>query len=134
VILQVGQAIGVLPTIGLLLLDSILGTFLMRMQGRAAWRRFRTALQEGRAPATETIDGGLVLLGGAFLLTPGFITDALGICLLLPPTRAVIRRVLARRLVPRMVGQMQVRRPSPSPSAPRAYDVEGTATDTTDRP
>jgi UPF0716 protein FxsA len=130
VIIQVGQAIGILPTLGLLLLDSIVGTWLVRSQGRAAWRRFRLALQEGRAPATETIDGGLVLLGGAFLLAPGFLTDAFGVALLLPPSRALIRRSLARRLVPRMVGSIQV----PRQPAPRAYDVEGKATDTTDGP
>src|SRR3954470_17526076 len=102
VIIQVGQLIGVLPTIALLLLDSILGTILMRSQGRLAWRRFTAATQARRPPAREVIDGALVLLGGAFLLTPGFLTDILGISLLLPPSRAVIRRVLVRRLLTRV--------------------------------
>src|SRR3954463_1282233 len=83
VIIQVGEAIGVLPTIGLLLLDSILGSLLMRSQGRLTWRRFSEALAGGRIPARETIDGALVLLGGAFLLTPGFLTDVIGAALLL---------------------------------------------------
>lgn len=96
VIIQVGQAIGVLPTIGLLLLDSLLGTVLMRTQGRLAWRRFNEALAAGRVPAREVFDGGLVILGGAFLLSPGFVTDAVGVLLLLPPTRAVFRRLLVR--------------------------------------
>src|SRR5919112_3511642 len=98
VIIQVGELIGVLPTIGILLLDSILGSVLMRSQGRLAWRRFTEATQTGRPPAREVLDGALVLLGGAFLLTPGFLTDILGIALLLPPTRALVRRALARRL------------------------------------
>jgi UPF0716 protein FxsA len=117
VIIQVGQAIGLWWTIALLLADSILGSILMRMQGRAAWRRFNAAVQEGRVPAREVLDGALVIFGGALLLTPGFLTDVLGLALLIPPTRALVRRVLVRRLERRMVG--------PRPS----YDVEGTATD-----
>jgi UPF0716 protein FxsA len=102
VIIQVGLAIGVLPTIGILLLDSILGSWLLRQQGRAAWQRFNAALAARRPPASETIDGALILFGGALLLTPGFLTDLLGLALLLPPSRAAVRRVLARRLMGRM--------------------------------
>ncbi|HEY8866484.1 MAG TPA: FxsA family protein, partial [Solirubrobacteraceae bacterium] len=83
VIIKVGEAIGTLPTIGLLLLDSILGSMLLRAQGRAAWLRFNAALREGRPPAREVIDGVLVIFGGAFLLTPGFLTDVAGVFLLL---------------------------------------------------
>ena len=131
VIIQVGQWLGVLPTIGLLLLDSILGSLLMRSQGRLAWRRFTEATQAGRPPAREVLDGALVLLGGAFLLTPGFLTDVLGGALLLPPSRAVIRRVLARRLLHRMtasiVGGAGAPRARTRPGHP--YDVDGSATD-----
>jgi UPF0716 protein FxsA len=123
VIIQVGQAIGVWWTIGLLLADSILGSALMRMQGRAAWRRFNEALQAGRVPAREVLDGALVIFGGALLLTPGFITDVLGLVLLVPPTRALVRGVLTRRLAHRMV--VSARRPSPHSD----YDVEGSAVD-----
>src|SRR5829696_6423398 len=94
VIIQVGQAIGVWWTIGLLLADSILGSWLMRQQGRTAWRRFNEAMQAGRVPAREVLDGALVIFGGALLLTPGFITDIFGMALLLPPTRAFVRRTL----------------------------------------
>jgi len=103
VIIQVGEAIGVLPTIALLIADSVLGSMLMRSQGRAAWRRFNGALAEGRIPHREVLDGALVIFGGALLLTPGFVTDILGLLLLLPPTRALVRRVVARRLLPRVV-------------------------------
>jgi UPF0716 protein FxsA len=96
VIIQVGQAIGASPTIGLLLLDSVLGAWLLRAQGRAVWRRFRAALAAGRPPARETIDGALVIFGGALMLAPGFITDAFGALLLLPPSRAVVRRWIVR--------------------------------------
>src|SRR5919112_266655 len=95
VIIQVGEAIGVLPTIALLVADSVLGSLLMRSQGRAAWRRFNAAIREGRIPHREVLDG--------VLLTPGFVTDVLGIVLLLPPSRALVRGVVGRRLVPRMV-------------------------------
>src|SRR3954469_10315760 len=100
VIIQVGQAIGVLPTIALLIVDSILGSMLMRSQGRVAWRRFNAALSEGRVPHREVLDGVLVIFGGALLLTPGFVTDILGIVLLLPPTPPLLRRTGARRLLP----------------------------------
>src|SRR3954454_10287433 len=92
VIIQVGHAIGLLPTIALLFADSVLGSILLRSQGRAVWRRFNEALAAGRMPHREVQDGVLVIFGGAFLITPGFITDIFGLLLLLPPTRSVIRR------------------------------------------
>ena len=81
--LQVGEAIGVLPTIALLILDSLLGAMLMRSQGRRAWVRFNMAVSEGRVPAREAIDGLLVVFGGALLLTPGFVSDIFGAIFLL---------------------------------------------------
>jgi len=96
VIIQVGQAIGTLNTIAILLLDSIVGSWLLRTQGRGAWLRFNQALAEGRPPAREVLDGGLIIFGGALLISPGFVTDVFGILLLLPPTRAVVRRLLVR--------------------------------------
>jgi UPF0716 protein FxsA len=102
VIIQVGQAIGALPTIAILLLDSVLGSMLLRAQGRAVWRRFNEALAAGRMPHREVVDGVLVIFGGAFLITPGFITDVVGVVLLLPPTRALVRAWLGRRLARRV--------------------------------
>jgi len=103
VLIQIGQSIGILPTLALLIADSILGAALMRSQGRAAWRRFNLALAEGRVPGREVIDGVLVIFGGALLLTPGFLSDFLGLFLLLPPTRALVRSVLVRRFGARLV-------------------------------
>lgn len=103
VIIQLGQAIGILPTIALLIVDSIVGAMLMRSQGRTTWRRFNRALAEGRMPGREVIDGVLVIFGGALLLTPGFLTDILGLILLLPPTRAFVRTLLVRRFAGRVV-------------------------------
>src|SRR5215208_6281006 len=102
VIIQVGEAIGVLPTIALLIVDSVLGSVLMRHQGRAAWRRFNGALSEGRIPHREVLDGALVIFGGALLLTPGFITDIFGLILLIPPTRALVRKLSTRLLTGRV--------------------------------
>lgn len=126
VIIQVGEAIGVWWTIALLLADSILGSALMRSQGRAAWRRFTAAVAEGRPPAREVVDGGLVIFGGALLLTPGFITDVFGLTFLLPPTRALVRRLLVRRFTRRVFGSMRGPRGSRR-GAPA--DVDGTAVD-----
>jgi UPF0716 protein FxsA len=132
VIIQVGQAIGALWTVALLIADSILGSILMRSQGRAVWRRFNEAIAAGRAPAREVGDGALVILGGALLLTPGFTTDILGALCLLPPTRALIRRSLLRAAGRRFVvatpfGAM--RPGAPRPRGATAYDVDGTAHD-----
>ncbi len=131
VILEIGREIGVGPTIAVLIADSVLGSLLMRAQGRAAWRRFTQATRSGRPPAREVIDGALIIAGGALLLTPGFLTDILGLALLLPPTRAVVRRVVARRLLKRMVTGMTVPPPRPAGRAGgtmpgRQPDFEGT--------
>jgi UPF0716 protein FxsA len=134
VIWQVGDWLGILPTLAILLADSLLGGALMRSQGRAAWRRFNAATAEGRVPAREAIDGVLVIFGGAFLLTPGFLTDAVGLLLLFPPTRAVIRRLLVRRFAGRMVaagGRAAASRMRFGGAPPRrpsgGFDVDGTA-------
>jgi len=128
ILIQVGQAIGIWWTIALLIADAVLGSMLARSQGRAVWRRFNLALQSGRPPAREVLDGTLVLFGGALLLAPGFLTDILGIFLLLPPTRAFVRAVLVRRFMSRMVTSMTPGPSSPSP-ARQSYDVEGSAVD-----
>jgi UPF0716 protein FxsA len=118
VILKVGDAIGVLPTIALLAADSLLGSLLLRSQGRSVWARFNETMAAGRVPHRELLDGVLVIFGGAFLITPGFLTDIVGLLLLLPPTRSVIRRLVVRRLGRRIA--VDTREP---------YDVEGTATE-----
>jgi UPF0716 protein FxsA len=124
VIIKVGEAIGIWWTIALLLADSILGSALMRSQGRSVWARFQEAVAAGRLPHREVADGVLVIFGGALLLTPGFITDILGLVLLVPPTRAIVRAILGRRLAHRMV----VSGPRPRPHG-GGHDVEGTAVD-----
>ena len=102
VLLQVGQLLGVLQTVVLLVVMSLLGAYLLRREGARTWRAFRTALGSGRLPAAEVADGALVILGGALLLTPGFATDAFGLLCVLPPTRAVLRRLLTRQVAKRL--------------------------------
>jgi UPF0716 protein FxsA len=128
VILRVGDSIGWGWTILLLAADSILGSVLLKTQGRAVWKRFNSELERGRMPHREVIDGVLVIFGGAFLITPGFITDLVGVLLLLPPSRAVIRGVVIRRLGRRFVSQVAGRRTA-RPEPHHDFDVEGTATE-----
>jgi UPF0716 protein FxsA len=102
VIIKVGEAIGLVPTLALLVADALLGSLLLRQQGRAAWVRFNRALAENRLPHKEVFDGVLIIMGGALLLTPGFLTDVVGLILLIPPTRAAGRGLAARRVRRRM--------------------------------
>jgi UPF0716 protein FxsA len=132
VIIQVGQAIGALWTILLLVADSIIGARLLRWQGGRAWLNFQNAMAEGRIPHREIMDGVLIVLGGAFLLTPGFVTDIFGLVLLIPPSRAVVRRfvvaMLARRSGARfarvVVRRVPGRNDGPPPPPPTATPTD----------
>jgi UPF0716 protein FxsA len=124
VAIKVAEAIGVLLTLVLLVIGVPVGLWLTKAEGRAAWRRLSAAVAEGRPPGREAIDGALVLLGGILLIIPGFITDAIGLCLLAAPTRALARGTIARNFRSRMVvAATGFRRPG------SAYDVDSTATD-----
>jgi UPF0716 protein FxsA len=136
VIIQVGQLIGVLPTLALLLADAVLGSMLLKHQGRGAWRRFNEALSAGRFPGKEVADGLLIVIGGTLLLAPGFITDIFGLLLLIPPTRAIARSLLKRFTVGRFTvagmpggGSAPFGPPPGGEDRPpsRDYDFEGTA-------
>lgn len=111
VIIQVGQVIGPWWTILLLVVDSIIGAWLLKREGGRAWRALSTALQSGRMPSRELADGALILVGGTLMLTPGFVTDALGLFFVLPFTRPLARRVLARFVTARLVAGPDARRP-----------------------
>ena len=136
VIIQVGQAIGVVPTLILLLADALLGSWLLKHEGRGAWRRFNEALAARRFPGREVADGVLIVIGGTLLLTPGFVTDIFGLFLLLPPTRAIARRVLKRFTIGRFTvvgmgdgGPFGGSPPTGGGSRPpaRDYDFDATA-------
>jgi UPF0716 protein FxsA len=124
VLIKVAEAIGVVYAILLLVLSWPVGTWALRSQGRAAWRRLSAAVAAGRSPGREVLDGALVLIGGLLLIIPGFISDVVGLLALLPPTRALLRRPLARNLQSRfVVGATRFTRTS------QPYDVDSTATD-----
>ena len=118
VIIQVGQEIGALNTIGLLLVISFVGAWLAKREGLGVWRRLNAQMAAGQVPAGEIVDGFLILLAAALLVTPGFLTDVLAIVLLIPPTRALVRRALRRRFM----SKVQIYRSAASPSRPPDID------------
>jgi UPF0716 protein FxsA len=128
VAIRVGDAIGVLPTLLLLAAGWPVGVWVLRSQGRLAWRRLRAAIAEGRPPGREVLDGALIVLGGGLLIVPGFVSDVIALALLLAPTRAVLRLALVRNFQSRFVvgAARMAGRPD---EADRPYDVDSTARD-----
>lgn len=122
VLIQIGQVIGPWWTILLLVADGILGSILVRAEGRRAWRALATALEQHKMPARELADGALILVGGTLLLTPGFVTDAVGLFCILPFTRPLARRALAK-VVAKRITTMHL----PPPGDPRV--VQGDVVD-----
>ena len=123
VIVQVGQEIGALPTIALLLIESAIGAWLVKREGRRAWGALKAAVGTGRLPSRELADAALVLVGGTLLLTPGFVTDVFGFFLILPVTRPLARRWLgwftARRATAAVARSSGPRSGQRRPGAPR---------------
>lgn len=117
VLIQVGEEIGALNTIGLLLVISVVGAWLAKREGLGVWRRIQEQVEAGKVPGADLVDAFLILLAGALLLTPGFVTDVLAIALLLPPTRALVRRTMRKRYMGRFEGlggvERRTRRPPP---------------------
>ncbi len=103
VIIQVGQVIGTVPTVLLLIFESVLGGWLVKREGKRAWTALEATLRRGQLPGKQIADAALVLIGGTLLLTPGFVTDIFGFFFVLPFTRPLARRVVmawaARRVV-----------------------------------
>lgn len=127
VILRVGSYLGAWPTIVILVADSVAGAVLVRHEGRRAWEAFRTALSEARWPGDEVTQGALVLIGGALLLTPGFVTDVVGLLAVIPPTRTLASRLIRRRLTPE-----PFRGPGPAERPGDTIDVEVVSIDRQD--
>ena len=98
VIVNVGSSIGVLPTVVLLLAISMIGSAIVKYEGLRVWTRFMSQVRSGAVPEREIIEGACILAAGVFLLAPGFVSDVVGIILLLPPTRALAVRIVSRRL------------------------------------
>ena len=108
VIIQIGQVIGGWPTVALLLVESALGAWIIKREGRRAWTALQSSFQTGKMPGRELADAALVLVGGTLLLTPGFVTDIFGFFFVLPFTRPLARRGMSaffgRRLATQLGG------------------------------
>lgn len=135
-IVRIGDLIGVWPTVFLLLASSLAGALLLRHQGRSALNAFRSAVDEGRLPTREVFDGALILIGGALLLTPGFLTDLVGLLLLLPPTRDLFR-ALGERFARSRIGVASGNpgwgfAGAPRRTSGRPGDIDGTAEEIVD--
>jgi UPF0716 protein FxsA len=107
VLIQVGQVIGAWWTIAALIAVSVLGSWLIRREGRRAWRALTEATSTGRLPNRELLDGGLILVGGVLMLTPGFVSDVAGLFLIMPPTRPFARRAATWLLGRQLARQVQ---------------------------
>ncbi|TCO73424.1 FxsA family protein [Rhodovulum euryhalinum] len=114
--IQVGGLIGLWPTLGIVILTAVIGTWLIRQQGALALSQLRTSFRELRDPAEPLAHGAMILFAGALLLTPGFFTDTVGFALLMPPVRAAAYRWLSRRIVVQTMtfGEPPRSRPQPS--------------------
>jgi UPF0716 protein FxsA len=136
VLLQIGERIGGVPTIAMVLFSGVLGAALARAEGLRVARAFQQSVSTGQVPADSVINGALVLLGCALLVSPGVLTDLLGIVLLLPPSRRIALRIVAARVrralergALRVVGAPGVPRdpfgPARSPLRGQVIDVHG---------
>ncbi|MEM7225106.1 MAG: FxsA family protein [Pseudomonadota bacterium] len=98
VFIEVGGWIGLWPTLGLCILTALLGSWQLRSQGMATLERARTQIDQGQMPAKELFNGACLLIAGALLLVPGFVTDAMGALLFIPAVREALRRGIGRRM------------------------------------
>lgn len=98
VIVNVGSVIGVLPTIALLIAISMIGSVIVKHEGLRVWRRFMSQVRGGTVPERDIIEGALILIAGVLMLAPGFVSDVVGVLLLLPPIRSVVVRLVSRRI------------------------------------
>ena len=98
ILLQIADLAGLLNTIGLLILTSIIGALLVRREGISVFRKAKNEITQGQMPEKQILDGFLILLGGVLMLTPGFFTDIIGFLLLFPPTRLLLRTIVIKRL------------------------------------
>jgi len=97
-LIQLGRYIGYWPTIGIVVLTALIGSYMTRREGLGVWRRFNARLQSGELPGQELLDGVIILVSGALLITPGVLSDLAGFIGLFPVSRAVVRRMLDRRI------------------------------------
>lgn len=129
VIIASSRQFGFLNTLGVLIVISMLGAWLIKREGMKVWQRFNTQVAAGAVPSNEIADGVLILGAGALLMTPGFLTDIVGLLALFPPTRALLRRVLVKRFT----GKAKVVKATYSGPTRRGPVFDTTARDTTSR-
>jgi UPF0716 protein FxsA len=131
VFIQAGKLIGLWPTLGVVLLTAILGSWQLRVQGLTTLARARAELDRGALPARELFDGACLLIAGALLLTPGFVTDAVGFLLFIPAVRHLLRETVGRRIARHMETRVYMhggpggpgaRRRGPGPVIEGEYD------------
>ncbi len=103
-LLKMGGLIGVFPTVLLVVFTAVLGAWMLRQQGFETWQRFQQGMAKGKVPAVEMLEGPVLLVGGAFLLTPGFFTDIVGFVCLIPFTRRKLVTYLIERQLVVMAG------------------------------
>ena len=99
VLVVVAREIGAVPTVAIVVLTALIGMLLVRAEGRHTLRRIQRKVARGESPTDELLDGGLLIAAGAFLLTPGLVTDAVGLLLVVPPTRYLVRKAVKRWVV-----------------------------------
>lgn len=116
-LIQVGGAIGALPTVFLVVFTAVLGVLLLRYQGFVTLQNFQAALNQGKVPALEILEGMVLLVAGALLLTPGFVTDAIGFACLIPPLR--------RRVIKWILGHNRLGPRPPPASGQGPFTIEG---------
>ncbi|VAW98057.1 hypothetical protein MNBD_GAMMA20-59 [hydrothermal vent metagenome] len=121
-LIKVGGIIGALPTVFMVVFTAVLGAWLLRIQGLSTLMRVRSTLAKGGIPALEMLEGAVLLVAGALLLTPGFFTDAIGFACLVPGLRrALIRRLLRNVVATDFDGPQG---PASRPHGPRTIDGE----------
>ncbi|MGR8918643.1 MAG: FxsA family protein [Gammaproteobacteria bacterium] len=120
VLIEVGRSIGAGTTVALVILTAVVGAFLLRWQGLTTLARVQRMLNAGELPAIELVEGLILLVTGALLLTPGFITDVAGFLCLVPP----LRRTLAQGMAARMVVRASVHAERHGPGGPQTFDGE----------
>ncbi len=132
VFIEVGGVLGLWPTLGLVVLTAVLGTWQLRAQGLATLMRARDQVERGALPTRELFDGACLLVAGALLLTPGFVTDAAGFLLFFRPVRDLLLGVLARHVQTRMQTRVFVDGEEVSTGGPDGPVIDGEYRDVTE--
>jgi UPF0716 protein FxsA len=134
VFIEIGDLVGLWPTLALIVLTAVLGTWQLRAQGLATLSRARSLMEQGEMPARELFDGLCLLIAGALLLTPGFVTDSLGALLFVPPLRDALRRAIGRYVAARAETRVFVDGREAHRQGPGGRTIDGEYDDMTDRP